>query len=69
VDFLNPEDHYSDATLTILNSNMRENVRVKFKNCFPTNLTGLQFSTTPSETESQSATMTLQFDSYEVEKV
>jgi len=68
-DFLSPEDHYSDATLTILNSNMRENVRVKFKNCFPTNLTGLQFSTTPSDSETQTATLTLMFDSYEVEKV
>jgi hypothetical protein len=48
---------------------MRENVRVKFKNCFPTNLTGLQFSTTPSDSETQTATLTLMFDSYEVEKV
>ena len=63
------EDHYSDSTLVILNSAMRENVRVKFKNCFPTSLSGLRFMTTPSETEPQMATVILTFDSYEIEKV
>ena len=66
---INAEDHYSDATLVILNSAMRENVRVKFKNCFPTALSGLRFLTTPTETEPQLATMTLTFDTYEIEKV
>lgn len=66
---VSPADQYSDATLILLNSAMRENVRVKFKNCFPTNLSGLRFMTTPTETEPQSATMTLTFDTYEIEKV
>jgi hypothetical protein len=68
-EYVSPADQYSDATLILLNSAMRENVRIKFKNCFPTNLTGLRFITTPSEVEPQIASMTLTFDSYEVEKI
>ena len=68
-DYIDPQDHYSDATLILLNSAMRENVRVKFKNCFPTSLTGLRFLTTPAETEPQTATVILAFDTYDIEKV
>jgi len=68
-EYVSPADQYSDATLILLNSAMRENVRIKFKNCFPTNLTGLRFITTPSEVEPQIASMTITFDSYEVEKI
>jgi len=68
-DQISPADQYSDATLILLNSAMRENVRIKFNNCFPTTLTGLRFMTTPSETEPQTASMTLTFDTYEIEKV
>jgi len=66
---VSPADQYSDATLILLNSAMRENVRVKFNSCFPINLSGLRFITTPTETEPQIATMTLTFDTYEIEKV
>ena len=68
-DQISADDHYCDATLTLLNSAMNENLRVTFKNCFPTALSGLQFITTPGETEPQTATMTLTFDTYEIEKV
>jgi hypothetical protein len=64
-----PADQFSDATLILLNSAMRENVRVKFKGCFPISLTGLRFLTTPAETEPQMATMSLVYDTYNIEKV
>lgn len=67
--FINPNDHFSDATLIVLSSASRENLRFKFKSCFPTSLSGIDFSTTVSDSEPVLATVSFAYDSFEVEKV
>lgn len=59
---------YSDASLVILDSNQNSNYRVKFRNCFPTSLSAIQFSTTgmgPGET--MTADATFRYDYYDIE--
>jgi hypothetical protein len=55
----------SDATLTILTNKNNPNLRVNFKNCFPTSLSGLSYTTQGTDTEQLTATVTFKYDIYE----
>ena len=55
----------SDATLTILTNKNNPNLRVNFKNCFPTSLSGLSYNTQGTDTEQLTATVTFKYDIYE----
>lgn len=55
----------SDATLTMLTNKNNPNLRVNFKNCFPTSLSGLDYTTQSTDTEQLSATVTFKYDIYE----
>lgn len=55
----------SDATLTMLTNKNNPNLRVNFKNCFPTSLSGLDYTTQGTDTEQLSATVTFKYDIYE----
>ena len=55
----------SDATLTMLTNKNNPNLRVNFKNCFPTSLSGLDYTTQTTDTEQLSATVTFKYDIYE----
>ena len=55
----------SDATLTILTNKNNPNLRVNFKNCFPTSLSGLSYTTQGIDTEQLTASVTFKYDIYE----
>ena len=57
----------SDATLTILTNKNNPNLRVNFKNCFPTSLSGLSYTTQGTDTEQLTASVTFKYDIYEFE--
>ena len=57
----------SDATLTILTNKNNPTLRVNFKNCFPTSLSGLDYTTQNTDTEQLTATVTFKYDIYEFE--
>lgn len=60
---------YSDATLTILNSNMNPNYRIIFKDLFPTNLSEVLFDSASADIEGIKATATFRYLTYTYEKV
>ena len=59
----------SDATLFILTSNRNVNIKVFFKDLFPTNLTGLDFDATVTELVPIIGEATFKFCYYDVEVV
>lgn len=59
--------HLSDATLTVLSNLNNPIVRIKFANCFPTDLGDLQFDTQMSADNIMTATVTFRYDYYTVE--
>jgi hypothetical protein len=58
--------HYSDANLFVLNSAMKPNIRIQFKNIIPKNLSGLEFDSTASAPEPLTANVTFQYTSYDI---
>ena len=60
---------YSDATLSILNSNMNINYIILFKDLFPTNISEVAFDSATADIEGIKATATFQYLSYSYEKV
>jgi len=60
---------YSDATLSILNSNMNVNYNILFKDLFPTNLSELSFDSASTDVEGMKATATFRYLTYSYEKV
>jgi hypothetical protein len=58
---------FSDASLVILDSNQNSLYRVDFKNCFPTSLSAIQFSTTgQGPGDVMTADATFRFDYYNI---
>ena len=57
---------FSDGTLRILNSNLREIAAVKFKDLFPISLTSLDFDATTSDVEYFTAEATFKYTIYEL---
>jgi len=62
-------DHFSDASITILNSAMKPNLTVNFKNIFPKSLSGIDFNSTADDTEPIIVSATFAYTSFEVEKL
>ena len=60
---------YSDATLTILNSNMVSNYRIMFKDLFPTSLSEVSFDSASADIEGIKATATFRYLTYSYEKL
>ena len=60
---------YSDAPLTILNSNMQPNYLVLFKDLFPTSISEVAFDSASADIEGIKATATFRYLSYSYEKV
>lgn len=59
----------SDISIIVLNSNKNSSIRVNFKNCFPISLSDIDLDTTQTSLEYSKATVTFQYDYYEIEKV
>ena len=58
-------NHFSDGTLHILNSAMKANLHIKFKNIFPVSLSGLEFDSSVSDLTPFTATASFAFDTYD----
>jgi len=57
---------FSDATLTILNSNYRTVSKVKFKDIFPVSLTSLEFDTTLNDIQYFTAEASFKYTVYNI---
>lgn len=62
-----PQPQFSDATLIILDSKQNPKIRVKFQNCFPTQLTDILLSSTSSPEDPITSDAVFRFDLYEIE--
>ena len=56
---------YSDATLTILTSKNNPKLEVRFKNLFPTSLTGLDYNQQATDVEYLTATVNFEYEIYD----
>ena len=56
---------YSDATLTILTSKNNPQLEVRFKNLFPTSLTGLDYNQQATDVEYLTATVNFEYEIYD----
>ena len=60
---------YSDATLSILNSNMRANYEIRFKDLYPVALSSLNFDSTASDIDYLTADVTFRYLLYNYKKI
>ena len=60
---------YSDATLTILNSNMKPNYRIVFTDLFPTSLSEIPFDSASTDIEGIKVSASFRYLNYTYEKV
>ena len=58
---------YSDATVLIMNSSMRANIRVVFKDVFPIQLSDLTFNTTDTDVNYIECSASFKFTKYDIE--
>jgi len=56
----------SDATLTIMTNKNNPVIQVDFKNIYPTSLSGLQFNTQDTDSTPMTASVTMNYDLYEI---
>jgi len=59
----------SDITIIVLNSSKNSSIRIEFKNCFPISLSEVVLDTTQSDLVYPEATVTFQYDYYEIGRV
>lgn len=60
---------YFDGILTVTTNSNISNARIKFKNCHPTSLTGIEFDSSDSADTTLTAELTLRYDYFEFEKL
>ena len=60
------KEAFCDGTLRILNSNLREIAKVKFKDLFPVSLTSLEFDATTSDVQYFTAQATFKYTIYDL---
>jgi|SaaInlV_100m_DNA_2_1039680.scaffolds.fasta_scaffold01051_4 hypothetical protein len=65
-EYIDAKDHYSDASLVVLNSAMNAKIRVEFENIIPTSISALEFDSTVSNPDAMVATATFQYTTYEI---
>jgi len=56
---------YSDATLTVLSSKNNSQVEIRFRNVFPTGLTGLQYNQQAADVDYLTATVSFEYEIYD----
>lgn len=59
----------SDATLTILTSHMNPQMNIRFRDCFPISLSGINFDSTSTDIEYQTADVSFRYELYDVENL
>lgn len=57
---------YSDATLTIMNSNKNANIEVRFKDMFPVSVGNIDLATTQTDVTPPTVAMTFKYSSYDI---
>ena len=62
-------EHYSDDSLTILNSAMLPKIRVAFENIFPVSLSALEFDSTTTTPDALIGSATFRYTTYEITKL
>ena len=60
---------YSDATLTVLSSKNNSQVEIRFRNVFPTGLTGLQYNQQAADVDYLTATVSFNYSIYDFASV
>jgi hypothetical protein len=60
---------YSDASMTVYTNKNNPNFRINYKDCFPTTLGGIQFSTLDSAENIITADATFRFSYYNIERI
>ena len=63
------ETVYSDATLTILTSDMVPNIETKFTNLYPTNISAINFTATDNDVNYVTMDVTFKYQIYKVSKI
>ena len=69
LDYMDSPEHYSDASISILNSAMQPKIRVQFYNLLPTNLGGLEFDSSSASPDALIGSASFRFTSYEITKL
>ena len=59
----------TDATLTVLTSNMNPQIHFRFHECFPTNLSSIAFDSGGTDIDYVTADVSFQYDNYTVENL
>ena len=62
----NDKEQVSDATLSILSSHNNVTREIKFKDCFPTSLSAVEFSTQQTDIEYLQADVVLKYTTFEI---
>ena len=68
-EYENAPNHYTDATLTLLNSAMNPKIRIEFFNLLPTSLSALEFDSTTTNPEALVGNATFRYTNYEITKL
>ena len=64
-----PEQLFSDATLTILTSDMVPNIEVTFEDLFPTSINEINFTTTDTDVNYVTTSVSFKYKIFHVKKV
>ena len=59
----------TDAVLTVLTSNMNAQMNFKFQECFPINLSAIQFDSSLTDVEYVTADVSFRYDIYQVQNL
>lgn len=57
---------FTDGSLIILDNNNRPSISVEFKDCFPTNLSSIQFNSTNTDSQPMTAQATFAYSSHSI---
>lgn len=63
------EGRISDISVLVLNSSKNPSINITYRNCFPITLSDVTLDTTSSDLIYPEATVTFQYDYYEIEQV
>jgi len=63
------EGRFSDISVLVLNSSKNPSINITYRNCFPISLSEITLDTTSSDLVYPEATVTFQYDYYEIEQL
>ena len=63
------ESRFSDISVLVLNSSKNPSINITYRDCFPISLSEITLDTTSSDIIYPEATVTFQYDYYEIEQI